>query len=81
MAQRRGRAANPQEHQITDQEIHKQEHLFAPEASAPLVDTTTRVQWPKYVRLQRQRRVLATRLWILPPVNQFNYTADTTLAL
>jgi large subunit ribosomal protein L7Ae len=81
MAQRRGRAPATQERQITDQDIRKQDYLFAPEAAAPAVDTTAKVQWPKYVRLQRQRRILAIRLKIPPAVNQFNTTADKGLAL
>jgi large subunit ribosomal protein L7Ae len=80
MTKRTSRPAAQQERQIADGDIRKQEYLFAPEAAAPAADTTAKVQWPKYVRLQRQRRVLATRLRIPPPVNQFNITADKPLA-
>jgi large subunit ribosomal protein L7Ae len=38
------------------------------------------MRWPKYVRLQRQRRILTTRLKVPPAVNQFNQTADKNLA-
>merc|ERR1712070_1129304 len=34
------------------------------------------VKWPKYVRLQRQRRVLYKRLKIPPAINQFTNTLD-----
>lgn len=34
------------------------------------------VQWPRYVRLQRQKRVLAKRLKVPPTLNQFNLTLD-----
>merc|ERR1739842_293303 len=29
-------------------------------------------KWPKYIRLQRQKTVLQTRLKIPPPINQFH---------
>lgn len=34
------------------------------------------VKWPKYVRLQRQRRVLGMRLKVPPALNQFTKTFD-----
>ena len=34
------------------------------------------VKWPKYIRLQRQKAVLQTRLKIPPPINQFSQTLD-----
>jgi len=37
-------------------------------------------KWPKYVRLQRQRRVLQKRLKVPPAVNQFTKTLDKNLA-
>lgn len=37
-------------------------------------DMTRYVRWPKYVMLQRQRRVLAQRLKVPPALNQFNHT-------
>ena len=39
-------------------------------------DMTHFVKWPKYVRLQRQRRVLLQRLKVPPQVNQFTKTLD-----
>jgi len=34
------------------------------------------VKWPKYVRLQRQRRILYQRLKVPPAINQFTKTLD-----
>ena len=39
------------------------------------------VKWPKYVRLQRQRKVLYQRLKVPPAINQFNNTLDKNLSL
>jgi large subunit ribosomal protein L7Ae len=38
------------------------------------------VKWPKYVRLQRQRRVLNQRLKVPPALNQFTKTLDKNVA-
>jgi len=38
------------------------------------------VKWPKYVRLQRQRRVLLLRLKVPPAIAQFQRTADKNAA-
>jgi len=50
------------------------------QARPPKLDLTRYVKWPKYVRLQRQRRVLFKRLKIPPTVNQFNRAANKPLA-
>jgi large subunit ribosomal protein L7Ae len=71
---RRARPAAQQERTIADADIKKQDFLFPPEVAAAAPDQSSRVQWPKYVRLQRQRRILAKRLRIPPPINQFNFT-------
>ena len=42
----------------------------------PKRDLSRFVKWPKYIRLQRQKAVLQTRLKIPPPVNQFYQTLD-----
>ena len=42
----------------------------------PKRDLSRFVKWPKYVRLQRQKAVLQTRLKIPPPINQFLSTLD-----
>jgi len=38
------------------------------------------VKWPKYVRIQRQRRVLIQRLKVPPALNQFTKTLDKNTA-
>merc|ERR1712158_31568 len=43
-------------------------------------DLTHFVKWPKYIRLQRQKAVLQTRLKIPPPINQFTQTLDKQTA-
>jgi len=39
------------------------------------------VKWPKYVRIQRQRKILYQRLKVPPSINQFNNTLDKNLSL
>ena len=39
-------------------------------------DLSRFVRWPKYIRLQRQKVVLQTRLRIPPAINQFYSTLD-----
>merc|ERR1719253_2145938 len=50
----------------------------------PPRDLTRFVRWPKYVRLQRQKRILLQRLKVPPTIAQFQHTLDknqfTTLA-
>eukprot|EP01094_Clydonella_sp_ATCC50884_P030521 TRINITY_DN999_c0_g1_i1.p1 TRINITY_DN999_c0_g1~~TRINITY_DN999_c0_g1_i1.p1 ORF type:complete len:254 (-),score=61.56 TRINITY_DN999_c0_g1_i1:267-1028(-) len=38
------------------------------------------VRWPKYIRLQRQRRILYKRLKVPPSINQFTQTLDRNTA-
>ena len=42
----------------------------------PVRDLTRYVKWPKYVKLQRQRRVLYQRLKVPPSIQQFTRTLD-----
>lgn len=42
----------------------------------PTRDLSRFVKWPRYIRVQRQRKVLQERLKIPPPINQFNHTLD-----
>merc|ERR1712115_157064 len=42
----------------------------------PQRDLSRFVKWPKYIRLQRQKVVLQTRLKVPPAVNQFYSTLD-----
>jgi large subunit ribosomal protein L7Ae len=46
----------------------------------PKRDLTRFVRWPRYVRLQRQRRVLYARLKVPPAINQFTRTLDKNTA-
>ncbi|KAJ2707197.1 60S ribosomal protein L8 [Coemansia spiralis] len=46
----------------------------------PKRDLTRFVKWPKYVRLQRQRKILRMRLKVPPAVNQFTQTLDRNTA-
>jgi len=46
----------------------------------PKRDMTRFVKWPRYIRLQRQRRVLLKRLKVPPVINQFNATLDKSSA-
>ena len=42
----------------------------------PRRDLTRYVRWPKYIRLQRQKRILYQRLKVPPSINQFTQTLD-----
>merc|ERR1712133_313254 len=46
----------------------------------PKKDLTRFVKWPKYIRLQRQKVVLQTRLKVPPPIQQFQSTLDKQTA-
>jgi len=46
----------------------------------PQRDLTRFVKWPKYVRLQRQKRILYQRLKVPPSINQFTQTLDQQTA-
>jgi len=39
-------------------------------------DLTRFVRWPKYIRLQRQRKILMLRMKVPPPINQFTRTLE-----
>jgi len=43
-------------------------------------DLTRFVKWPKYVRVQRQKRILYRRLAVPPSINQFKQVAGKQLA-
>jgi large subunit ribosomal protein L7Ae len=47
----------------------------------PKRDLTHFVKWPRYVRLQRQKRILLQRLKVPPTLNQFQKTVDKATAL
>jgi large subunit ribosomal protein L7Ae len=44
----------------------------------PKRDLTRYVKWPKYVLIQRQKRVLMKRLKVPPAINQFMHTLDSS---
>ena len=46
----------------------------------PKRDLSRYVKWPKYVRIQRQRKVLYQRLKVPPSINQFTSTLDKNQA-
>jgi len=46
----------------------------------PRRDLTRFVRWPKYIRLQRQKAILYTRIKVPPPINQFTQTLDKQTA-
>jgi len=47
----------------------------------PRRDLSRYVKWPKYVRIQRQRKVLYQRLKVPPSINQFQNSLDRNLAI
>jgi large subunit ribosomal protein L7Ae len=47
---------------------------------APKRDVSRFVRWPRYVRIQRQRRVLLSRFKVPPSINQFSRTLDKNSA-
>ena len=50
------------------------------QALPPKTPLNRYVKWPKYVRIQRARRVLQKRLKVPPAIEQFNNTLDKNLA-
>merc|ERR1739848_733389 len=46
----------------------------------PKRDLTRFVRWPKYIRIQRQKAVLKTRLKIPPTIHQFSQHLDKQTA-
>ncbi|CAM9796363.1 unnamed protein product, partial [Laminaria digitata] len=46
----------------------------------PKVDLSRVVKWPRYIRLQRQRKILVQRLKVPPSINQFSKTLDKNQA-
>jgi len=46
----------------------------------PKRDLTRFVRWPKYIKLQRQKRVLVKRLKVPPIINQFTHAVDKSTA-
>jgi large subunit ribosomal protein L7Ae len=46
----------------------------------PKRDLSRYVKWPKYVKIQRQRRILMKRIKVPPAINQFTNTLDKSTA-
>jgi large subunit ribosomal protein L7Ae len=46
----------------------------------PRRDLTRFVRWPKYIRLQRQKAILYSRIKVPPPINQFSQCLDKQTA-
>jgi large subunit ribosomal protein L7Ae len=46
----------------------------------PTRDLSRFVKWPRYIRVQRQKRVLQERLKVPPPINQFKHAVDRNTA-
>lgn len=65
-------------------EEKKENPLFAPTPRSfhiggdirPKRDLSRVIRWPRYVRIQRQRKVLKQRLKVPPALNQFTNTLD-----
>ncbi|EIW78611.1 ribosomal protein L4 [Coniophora puteana RWD-64-598 SS2] len=47
----------------------------------PKADLTRFVKWPEYIRLQRQKVILAQRLKVPPAIAQFSHTLDKNTAI
>jgi len=47
----------------------------------PRRDLSRYVRWPKYIRIQRQRKILYQRLKVPPSVNQFSNSLDKNLSV
>merc|ERR1719463_202267 len=46
----------------------------------PKRDLTRFIKWPKYVRLQRMKKIMLMRLKVPPAINQFNNACDKNQA-
>lgn len=49
-------------------------------AIQPKRDLSRFVKWPRYIRLQRQKSILKTRLKVPPPIHHFTHTIDKNQA-
>jgi len=47
----------------------------------PKRDLSRFVRWPKYIRMQRQKRILYSRLKVPPAINQFSNTLSKNVAI
>merc|ERR1711916_266935 len=73
-------------HQACQERIAYSEKMFSASTKSfgigqdiqPPRNLTRFVKWPKYIRLQRQKRVLSKRLRVPPSVNVFTKSLDST---
>jgi len=59
-------------------EIHRDYSIG--QAVQPKRDLSRMVRWPRYIRIQRQRKILIDRLKVPPPINQFAKTLEKNSA-
>ena len=50
-------------------------------AIQPRRDLSRMLKWPRYIRMQRQRKVLYQRLKVPPSINQFQNSLDKNLSI
>jgi large subunit ribosomal protein L7Ae len=58
----------------------EQKNFGIGQSAQPNRDLYRYVKWPKYVRLQRQKRIIYSRLKVPPAVNQFSRALDKNTA-
>lgn len=54
----------------------KKKNFGIGQAIQPRLDLGRMVKWPRYIRLQRQRKLLKMRLKVPPSIAQFSKTLD-----
>jgi len=69
--------ADPKKNPLFEKKAH---NFGIGQSIQPKRDLTRFVKWPKYIRLQRQKRVLLSRLKVPPSIHQFSRTLDKALA-
>jgi len=76
------KTAKPTPKKTTNVLIEKRPKNFGIGADVqPKRDLSRFVRWPKYIRLQRQKRILQDRLKVPPSINQFSQTLDQQTAI
>lgn len=75
----KGKKSKPVPHSNLFESTPKHIHIGG--TVMPKRDLTRYVKWPKYIVLQRQRRVLLRRLRVPGVINQFTHTLNSNRAL
>merc|ERR1712198_284451 len=76
------KTAKPTPKKTTNVLIEKRPKNFGIGADVqPKRDLSRFVRWPKYIRLQRQKRILQDRLKVPPSINQISQTLDQQTAI